>query len=487
MKTLFFKDIPQAFIDAESEAEFRPQNIRSGFFDFKNYYEQLTDINGPKCFISGRKGTGKSAYIYKIKEKESGFIMNLDRLPYKELKKTYDQTYQSHLRYSSIWKLIIITNLIDNIKAEDITGDFWGMSLNSLKKTLKDIGFGNDTNTNIKVASKRTYSFQILKQSAEISSDFVNSIISINDFIDKLYDSLFDLKFKKSFYLLIDGVDDILSQVPDKSKMSDILSSLITVIYDMNLKSKRNESNFKVIMAIRSDIWGSINGPDMNKRAQTNRLTLEWISHNEQEELEKLLEQRLLVSKNIKDFVSNKSEDYQLWNNFFPIEMGVGHSKRTKSWTNFLEHSLYRPRDVIQFMEMARVEYPEHSSLSQSEVKHLISRFSKEYFFDEMRNSLEGFVDQKILFNLPEALHIIGRGSFKLHEFLNAYKKINPNFSDQDIKDILTTLFDNGYIGQRNSEKDSYSFKHKTPYQTLNYANSLVIHRGLYAAIAINN
>lgn len=481
---LLFNDIPEAYVDAESEAEFSPDNITYGFFDFKQHYSQLINMSGPKCFISGRKGTGKTAYIYRINQLENSILLNLDKLPYKQLKKVSDPKTDSHLKYTSIWQLLIINYIVNHVDINQISS---GTSqYNQILKILNLLGFGDNITTNIKTASKKTLSFNVLKQSGNFESESIVKIHSIFDLVDKLVQLFKEISFTDSLYLLVDGVDDVLLDRKDKTSISEILSSLFTVIYDTNLSSKRSQNNFKIIMAVRSDIWGLVNGPDMNKRSQTNKLSLEWISGNEQEELAHLINHRLSISPKIKDFVESQGSTFALWNNFFPSDVKLSKNADVSSWKYFLEYSLYRPRDVIKFVDMARESFSNSSSLSKSEFKKLVARFSKEYFFDEMRNEMVGFVEDKILDDLTEALQYIGRDSFKLPDFLRAFRKIDESFTDDQIKLLLNELFDHGYIGQRSGDYESYTFKHKALHQKINYSNSLVIHRGLYAAVAIN-
>lgn len=482
---LTFNDIPTAYVDAESEADFAPQNIKTGFYDFKDSYSALTKMSSPKCFISGRKGTGKSAFIYRINILNDSCVLKLESLPYKELKKNSDPKLKDHLKYSSIWKLLLLNFSIRNIDTSLIKSG--NEQFNEIKHLLTVFGLDGSTENTVKTATKRKMHWKIFDQELSYESDFEKVPTSIFELINELYSMFKKISFKKAFYLLIDGVDDVLLDQDKNNSLSEILSSLITNIYMLNLDSKRDNNNFKIIMAVRSDIWGKINGPDINKRALTNKINLEWISDGEQKELAKLLNKRLSVQSKISDFVSNNQHDvFALWKNFFPQVMYLKHNRETSSWKYFLEYSLYRPRDIIQFLTMAKENYPNKSHLNSGQFNGLVNQFSKEYFFDEMRNEMVGFVDPNVLNYLTKALQNLGRDGFKFNDFLQAFHKINPDLKDESIKSLLEQLFDHGYIGQRSSEHEKYNFKHKDSHVSIEYTNSLVIHRGLYAAVALN-
>lgn len=473
-------DIPSASIDAESDALYNPENIRDGFYDYKSYLSKLTDVMGQYFFISGRKGVGKSAYIYKIKDSYDSLLIDLSSLPYHKFEKIYDdkQSVTGTIKYADIWNILLISRISNSLDKNLIKSGHH--ELKSISNISQNLGLSGEFLSDVETLSKKKFKLDLKAVSYE--SEYQQNVnpeeINIK-FLSTNFSDLFSkIAFKEPYYVLIDGVDDILSF---KMKKNNIIGSLIRQIKELNHKFTSNKNNIKVIMAIRTDIWNLVNGPDMNKISQTHKLEINWYSNNNNLELIKLLNKRMKINPTIANFFENKAiESLDFWNTVFPKQI-----QNHESWNHFLEYSLYRPRDVVQFINQAKLNYPDSNALSFSEFRNLLSNFSQEYFFDEMRNELSGFVKDDILNDLPTALQSIGRDSFKYPDFKKAMQSVRSSYKEDDIKELLILMFNNGYIGQRASERDPYSFKHKNSRLNISFANSLVIHRGLYSAVAI--
>lgn len=477
-------DIPEAYIDAESDAEYAPENFAKGFYDYKGYLNKLTNLDGPVAFISGRKGTGKSAYIYKIKSENPSLYLDLAKIPYKSFQKISDsgKVEGNTLPYNSVWMMSLISSMATSPV-------FNNNILNGLDKVsqiiaiAESLGLSGDFNDSITIAAKKSFKVQLPKIIEYLSESEKKPVDSVRDLSDVLFKLFREIRFKNSVYLLIDGVDDILNTNVNKSQ---VLGSLFTTIRDLNLAAKNSAANYKILMAVRSDIWDLVNTPDMNKLKQTNQVMLDWYT-GDNSELAGLLNKRLEIVPEFERIIANSDGDKLiLWNKFFPQTVKLG-KRNTESWNFFLEHTLYRPRDVIQLLNEAKDSYGSYTDLSARDFKNLINEFSKDYFFDEMKNELSGFVSESLLADLPKVLQALGRDGFKYSNFRDKFMEFGISHEEAAIKSLLITMFDKGYIGQRTSVADRYAFKHKNSRQQINLANSLVTHRGFYAAIAIDN
>ena len=475
--------LPDIYIDAELDAQYNKKTFSLGFYDFKNTLSRLVNVNSPISFISGRKGTGKSTYIYKINKNYNSSIIDLKNLPYKSIQKIAKKdTDSADTSYQSVWIFLLINHVIFDIEDNYIESGL--ATIHELRTLSNELGLGEDFNYSISVAARSSFKISLPKVFEYSSENTTSNDYSIRDLSNFFISRFKKIIFKEDYFLLIDGVDDILSTPSHRTEM---LGDLFITIRDFNLIALNLDSKFKAIMAVRTDIWNLVNGPDMNKLNQTSQVVLEWFNGDNNLELARLLNKRLQINSDIQDILDSDVNDPLIfWNSIFPNNINM-HGRSIESWNYFLEYSLYRPRDVIQLIKQAKETYPDREKLTYSEFRSLINDFSKDFFFNEMKNELAGFVKEKILGDLPNALQSLGRESFKYPDFLKSFFDIDASYTDTEIQQLLLFLFNNGYIGQRSSEQNRYAFKHKNSRQQLSLKNSLVIHRGLYAAVAINN
>ena len=87
--------------------------------DTEKYFfnnDQVNDIvEKDKCYVIGRKGSGKSAiseYILKQKKHDCFTVkLNFKNFPFNELYTLDNQTYTSPNQYITLWKYLIYSNI----------------------------------------------------------------------------------------------------------------------------------------------------------------------------------------------------------------------------------------------------------------------------------------------------------------------------------------------------------------------------------------
>lgn len=110
-----------------------------------------------------------------------------------------------------------------------------------------------------------------------------------------------------------------------------------------------------------------------------------------------------------------------------------------------------------------------------------------------MKNALSGFVNDEIITAIPSVLTKISTSSFTIGTFK---VKMNQQLSsqkldDSDIKLLLFTLYETGFIGQLIATgrgkhlKKSVQFKYRNPSSTIDYNNTFIIHRGITVGLGI--
>lgn len=174
------------------------------------------------------------------------------------------------------------------------------------------------------------------------------------------------------------------------------------------------------------------------------------------------------------------------WETIFPRKI-----RNKDSWAYILEYTLCKPRDILQFLKCCQEECGDKESLSFSDMQNSLKIYSRDYFIEEMKNEITGFIDDTLINALPSTLQKLGTRSFYFPEFFSTIKKqiFNKDISEKDVKYLLSLLFEAGYMGQlfqngRNG-KESVIFKHRNTAAKIDFTQKFITHKGLYSGLGI--
>lgn len=310
---------------------------------------------------------------------------------------------------------------------------------------------------------------------AEYEVEFGHKPISFTErmssVVDKMFIVLKKVYLNKKLYLLIDGVDDILRI---KKNQVEILSSLIRSIDAINTRFLQDKNNIKLVLFIRDDILNLVNDPDMNKIKRDARINLSW--NDNTDGLKEIVELRLAI---------NSNDERNHWGLIFPARL-----KDRTSWEEVLSYTLYKPRDVLQFLTICQECYPQRSKLSYAEVNNVLKIYSRDYFIEEMKNELSGYVNDEIISVLPAVFQRIGSKAITYEGLRRAMIGQLPNqkIEEADLKQILLILFESGYIGQLikgNRERESVVFKYRNASAIIDYSQRFLIHKGIQRGLGV--
>lgn len=491
MNKICFKDFLYGYLDADTEYSCNQDKFDEIFYDKNNLFNKLSDLNRPTSIVIGRKGVGKSAYAAKLRSKTTNerlaFIIELQDVSYSDFVKISDNKSNvlGAQRYLHVWYLLLMGAVVKKLKPEDVENE---KNLKLLQSLLIEFGMDIDNNLirDILTVSKKDFKVKLSAFELQLSENDQDKKVKFHNITDfsnyfmKLYDSL---GIKKDIIPIIDGVDDVL-RTTRKIQTEDILSGLVRAVATLNKNSRLSRNKSKFILVIRDDIVKLLNDPDLNKIIQDCGYNLDWYNNASAgvDDLSQLFNKRLL-NKDKKEFSGEKS----LWENLFPFKQNG-----KNSWSDFLEYTLYRPRDIIKFLNQFIDDYPEMDSVTSDIYRNELRKFSQDYFYDEMTNELIGFLPREIIDTLQDVLKKLGRRDFRFDDINTVYAELYPNkFNPDEIKDILRTLFNLGYIGMlrdvkhKNGSRTHVNFKHKDPRLTIDFKSRFIVHKGLFYALNI--
>lgn len=475
------KDYILGYADATKEYLLEPAIFESAFFDPNNILEKLEETW--KYILIGRKGVGKSAYNAKLQslsnnnDKFLTYFIPLNNFEYSTFAKTNsDNDIVGTKKYLESWQFILLLSIYKILNTLDMT------EINSFQEMIGilnkfEFDINEDLRKNVTKVSKLKLGANVGVFDANYEAEFGTKPFSfterISTLIDKMKKCLDDIYLDKRIFLLIDGVDDILRF---KKNQLEILSSLIRSVDTLNEYFLRNEIQVKIILSIREDILNNFTDPDLNKLKRDGAINLTWTENTQ--DLKQIVELRLKMS--------NKDDsNCDMWYKIFPRQI-----RNMDSWKYLLDHTLYKPRDVLQFLVTCQDLFPNKEKLTHADMLGAIKSYSRDYFIEEMKNELSGFSDDLLINSLPSILQKIGSRAFNLGEFIKITNEQTTlkKYSEQDIKYLLLMLFQSGYIGQlikTNSGKESVVFKYRNPNSNIDYSQKFISHRGLHKGLGI--
>jgi hypothetical protein len=474
------------FADATKELTRIPKIFENAFCDPRNIIDKL--LNSYQFILIGRKGVGKSAFSSKLQSlsKNNDMLftvpMNLNDFEFTTFAKTsIDSDVTGTQKYKASWDFLLLLSIYKIIFNE--LGITEIDEINDIIFLLDKMGFSLDSGFKADVTklSKVKVGISIVKFDAEFEKEFKvqpqNYLERISVMTEKMLKVLCNVELNgRQISIIIDGFDDILRY---KKNKIEIVASLIRSADYINDKLLQNNKKIKILLLIREDLVSLVSDPDLNKIIHDGAITINW--SNRLEDLKELVDLRFELSG------IDKNEAQACWKKIFPSKI-----KSKDSWNYVLDHTLYKPRDILQFLKYCQTEYPDNETMSLSETQTVLKNYSNQYFIEEMKNELSGFISDEIIIALPSIFRRLGGREFSLAELnkLTNEQVTGKEIGIDDTKVLLMYLFDSGYIGQlvsvgKGMKKRSVIFKYRNPTARIDYYQKFITHQGLHKGLGV--
>jgi len=453
------------------------------------YYSTEVDniIKKDKCYIIGRKGSGKSAICeYLIKRKEHNVFstkLSFKNFPFNELYGLDNQKYTPPNQYITLWKYLIYSNVcklmtlsenIDSSIRSELTKLYPKNDVKSLARTISNW-------TSAEFGATVLGNGGSLKLSKEQNKNAIPWIDKVNILEDIILKSCDD----SEYYIVFDELDEDYRQISNEQDTQQyvyLLTSLFKAVQDIKSTFLDSEKKIKPVIFLRDDIYSLIKDSDKNKWRDF-KIDVEW----NEKKLKDLLAFRIS-----KDFDSKipTLQFQSAWDKiFYKEQIGIGNKQGKKIHSfDFIARSTHlRPRDFIQYIQgCAEETYNKHYQFIREGNIKFVDRAFSNYLRDEI-------VDEvfPILPEIEEYLQIfanIRKWNFTLQEFTNEYNKYLKagTIKEQNIDYVLDTLYNFSVIGNQNKHKNNlFYFKFMHTNMTFNRTENIVIHRGLFKALQL--
>lgn len=464
------------YADSERELRETPELFDNAFVDPCNYLDEL--LNKGKFLALGRKGSGKTAYGAKIRrmsELDSEIVVkscSLSALNYLEFEENFSNNVnQGGRKFLASWKYLLLLEIVKIIFEKFPNQE--NEDMRTIFEALKECGALPSADLLHTVQNVQQKGFAIkLGNLLEVNGEKKKTveIAKPEKIAEIIMRTLKDCAFGETrFYLIIDGLDDVLRGTHFSS---DVITGLIRAAEELNQDFQLSSMQVKIVILLRTDIFEMCRDPDLNKIKRDSSINLIW----NKDSLKRVVWQRVACKYN-----QYRNFD-EFWRDFAPK---YSKSRRKPTETILFEMTLLRPRDVLQFFIECQTQYGDSNRLTNSQFNQVMNGYSQNYFVEEMKDELTGFLEDDVVTNIPTIFSELGKRFFREDDEM--LKNLGEKYK-VDIHKLLEVMFSAGYVGQvrDRGERKRFSFKHFNPYDHFAAKDQCVIHRGLIKAFNVS-
>ena len=517
MEKIRIKDIYAGKPDAKDEITF------DGFEDFIKTYvvaEQFdidSLIHGNKCFITGFKGTGKTALLFYLDSQ----IMSLDesvcssfvffKEDFADVRREQLQAISSRImstitversalipcdEFEYIWRWLFFKRIIaDNEEYHRnlfVDDSAW----QSFEKLMQKISAPNNT---AKMRVPKSIKFALpMKDFASLSEISPEVEIDLGDPSNRHFNQFVELidraetaltQAKRTdipYYIFVDELEAYYGDEDVFYRDLGLIRDLVFSVKRLNTIFKEAKfQNTKVICSVRSEILNAISrfivAKEINKVTSGFSVPLVWNYTNSNSYAHPIIQ---IILKRIAICAKAENDSMlDIYNTWFPEKI---HEIEPASY--ILNNSWCKPRDIVRFITSAQNSLQRNNtSFTQTVFDSLRKDYSDESLI-EIKEELRALYASRQIDTIISCFTGF-KVAFSFIEISDRVKKYFPNtVLGERLNDILNDLYRLGFLGNYFPATKSYHWQHKGDSQLiLSDEWRMFIHYALHNALSLRS
>lgn len=474
-----FKDISFGYASAETEGAREPQLLKEGYFDLNGAsYEAL---KGSKFLFLGYKGSGKSAIGERVKiicESEYNCFVKqvlLADFPFSLFSKIVRGDSEPEAKYPTAWSWILLIYLLESFEKDEGASHHNPHSLTEVVNALGKMGLcpAKDASSIVRTSSKANFKLTVPPVfEGSLGIGELRPASEIPAFVESLKNLACGVKTNSRHYIVIDGLDDILTK---KGSQYTSIGYLVYEVDRLNNMLYANKVPAKIILLCRTDIFERIDGANKNKVRQDSAIDINWYHDTRNPE-----RSALISAANLRAKIS-LGRDVDIFRDFISSRID-GQDPRTY----LLDMTRHTPRDFLQLLKCIQGFSEPYKKVSDDCVKGGMRKYSIDYFLPEIRDELVGYATPEEGDAVFDIISAIKKRDFTYEEAITAATEVAPDMTEKRINAIFKAMFECGALGNVQHKPGGtthYTFKYRNRQSVFKKNERLILHRGLWKAL----
>lgn len=350
------------------------ENLHLGQSAAENEHEELSEyyiqtaeyqrvIRGEVQIVTGRKGAGKTALFYQVRNKirsnKQNIVLDLNPQGFQlaKLKSVVIDRLEGGTKehtISAFWEYLIFLELCYKILEKDRTRHLHDpklreryLALQSLYKDDPLVQEGDFAERLLRLVESIEDKFQSKDNQTVLSREEITTFLYLHD-LAKLRRSVIDyLQDKSDVWLLFDNIDKGWNARGVSATDALLLRCLLEGIRKMTNDFRRDGIQFKGVVFIRNDVFEILleQTPD---RGKLSRVNLDW---TDRQLMMEVMRRRFVWSQKAAKRSSAESVDFlTIWHS-----VAASHLPSGEETSNYLvERCLMRPRCLLDFLQQCK-------------------------------------------------------------------------------------------------------------------------------------
>lgn len=474
-----FTNIAFGHASAETERNQDPGLLLEGYVDSKAAIHHA--LEGHQYLFLGYKGAGKSAIAERIEltllDDFDKFVtvVSLQDFPFQPFSRLVRGSDAAETKYPTAWSWILLVYILESFAKDESITHADPAALRDSITAFRQMGLSPAANpaSIVRGSANKNFKLALPGRLAELSwsGSATKPASEIPDFVESLKKLLTGVKSQSRHYIIIDGLDDILTS---REMQRTSLSALIFEVSRLNSIFARNDSPAKIILLCRTDLFEALPGPNNNKIRQDYAIELDWYHDPREPHSSELIRIAQMRTKR------SLGQNTDLFKHFFPRFVGA---RRIEM--ELLDMTRHTPRDFLRLLFHIQQFAPTAGMLRSATIKSGMRDYSIKYFLPEIRDELSGYADPQETSLIMDSLGQMRRREFKLAELIDSSRSLSLPLTEEKIGDVCRLLFQCSALGNVQSRGGTtyFTFKYRNRHSTFNEAETIVLHRGLWKAL----
>lgn len=441
-------------------------------------------INGDLFYVTGLKGTGKTALLRYLaikaqREKKADYVFFLFKSHLSEEEKiNFGKNTQTLIvdkssdnkpmqDYETVWKLFFHRFIADHLQSSKVAIFAKNDSLKKYVACAMAPKSGSKLSGIWKLFPKLKkgtidLDLEYLKFGLEFDwADDKQRSVTLDSLVLQLDNLFLSLNPGDTlFYIFVDELEINLGNQELYTRDAILIRDLIITIEKFNILCKEKGFPLRILAGIRSEVLGAVAGfgKEINKPIGSFGNNITWHQSGgdiSKHSLLKMIYKKLVASEEFCGILLDR-DPITVWDRYFPPEI-----QRMAGNKFILHNTWYRPRDIVRMLTLIQKQYPNNLKFSHDAFDGTRKQYSTESWVElteelsvryspaeinGIRRLLYGF---RPFFSLPE---IERHGE----EIRRTYRDVSQLLDKFTIENVLVDLYKIGAIG--NGEKNNIRF-----------------------------